>query len=284
MKKLLAGGMFVALCLATVPSAVASTHHPKGEMAQFGECPLSVAAITNCVLSVSNRGAFKVGNKSLPLVNPITLQGGAEGSGDETKFYGAESGDTLSRTPQPVPGGLAGVVAPTSWPKFLQAWLNNGISEGLVGVTATIELAGPSEGLTNIKLNTENLILETGIALDLPVKLKLSNPLLGSNCYVGSDSKPIQISFTTGKSGSLTGAAGEFAYNKSFTLITVSGGRLVSGTFAAPVAVGCGGLFSSLVDPMVNSILGLPAGPRSNTATLEGNLQAGASSAVKASG
>ena len=272
-----------ALCLVLAPTASASSHHPKGEFAGFGECPLSVTSITDCILSVSSGGAFKVGTKTVPLVNPVTLQGGAEGNGETTKFYGAENGDTLSKTPQPVPGGLLGITAPTWWPKFIQDWFNNGINEGLTGVTATVELGGPTKGyLPNVKLNTENLITETGTALGLPTKIKLNNGLLGSNCYIGSDSKPVQINFTTGTSGSLKGAAGTFTFNPEFTLITVSGGKLVNGTFAAPAASGCGGIFSFLVDPLVNSILGLPASS-GNTAVLEGKLQDAASSAVKAS-
>jgi hypothetical protein len=282
MKKFLAGGMVAALCLVLAPTALASSHHPKGEFSQFGECPLNRITITDCIFSVSSGGAFKVGTKTVPLVNPVTLQGGGEGSGEETQFYGAENGDTLSKTAQPVPGGLLGITAPTWWPKFIQDWFNNGINEGLTGVTATVELTGPSKGLTNIKLNTEHLILEEGTALGLPVKVRLSNGLLGSNCLIGSESKPVQINFTTGTSGSLKGAAGEFSFNEEFTLITVSGGRLVNGTFSAPGASGCGGIFSFLVDPLVNSILGLPAAS-GNTATLEGVLKDGNAAAVKAS-
>lgn len=280
MKKFLAGGMVAALMLVLAPSALASSHHPTGEFEQFGECPLNRVTITDCIFSLSNGGSFKVGTKTVPLVNPVTLQGGFEGGGSSIKFYGAENGDTLSKTAQPVPGGLLGITAPTWWPKFLQEWFNNGINEGLTGVTATVELTGPSKGLTNISLNTENLLAEKGTALGLPVKIKLANALLGSNCYIGSESKPVQIDFTSGTSGSVKGSAGELSFNEEFTLITISGGRLVNGLYSAPGASGCGGLFSFFIDPLVNSILGLPSGSGNNTATLEGKLQDAASSAV----
>jgi hypothetical protein len=263
--------------------ALGASHNPKGEYAQFNECPLNRATITDCILSVSSGGGFTIGKKTVPLKNPVTLQGGFEGAGSEVKFYGAENGDTLSKTPQPVPGGLLGITAPTWWPKFIQDWFNNLINEGFTGVNATVELTGPSKGLTNIKLNTENLIFEEGVALGLPVKIKLDNAILGSNCYLGSESKPVQLNFTTGTSGKLKGSAGTISFNPSFTITTISGGKLVDGTYAAPAAAGCGGIFSFLVDPLVNSILGTPSPSGSNAATLEGKLQDAVAAEVKAS-
>jgi hypothetical protein len=281
-RTLLVGGIAAALgVMIFASSALASSHHPKGEFAQFGECPLNNAKVTDCIYSVSNGGSFTVGKKTVPPVNPVTLQGGFYESGGEfLNFVGAENGQTLSKTPQPVPGGLLGITAPTWWPKFIQDWFNDQINKGFTGVTATVELAAPA---TSIKLSTQNLIEETGTALGLPTKIKLDNAILGSNCYVGSNSKPVQIEFTTGTSGSLKGAAGEVNFNESFTLITITGGKLVNGTFAAPATSGCGGIFSIFVGPLVDSILGVPSPSGKNTATLEGVLQDGAAFAVKAS-
>jgi hypothetical protein len=282
MRKLITGGVVMVLgVLVFAPSAIASSHHPKGEFADFGECPLNNAKTDGCVFSVSNGGSFTVGKKTVPLVNPVTLQGGFHETGETfVEFIGAENGVTLSKTPQPVPGGLLGITAPTWWPKFIQEWFNNLINEGFTGVTATVELAAPA---SSIKLSTQNLIEETGTALGLPTKIKLDNAILGSNCYVGSNAKPVQIEFTTGKSGSLEGAVGELTINESFTLVTISGGRLVNGTFAAPATSGCGGIFSFFVGPLIDSVLGVPSPSGKNTATLEGVLKSAAAFAVKAS-
>jgi hypothetical protein len=284
LKRITAAGTVTALAALVFASvAPASSHHPTGEFAQFGECPLNRETITDCVFSVTNGGSVTIGKKTVPLKNPVTLQGGFEGAGSEVKFYGAENGDTLSKTPQPVPGGLLGITAPTWWPKFIQDWFNNLINEGFTGVNAIVELTGPTKGLTNIKLSTENLINQEGTALGLPVKVKLENAILGSNCYIGSNTKPVQIDFTTGTSGALTGSVGTITFNEEFTLITISGGKLVNGTFAAPGASGCGGIFSLFVDPLVNSILGTPSPSGKNSAILEGVLKDGAASAVRAS-
>lgn len=268
----------LALAFASVSSA--ASHKTTGEYKQFGECPLSIITITDCIFSETNGGSVTVGKKTVPLVNTVILQGGFEGGGEEVQFYGAENGDTLSKTKQPVPGGLLGIVAPKWWPQWAQDWFNEGINKGFTGVTATVELAAPAE---EILLNTENLLFESGTALQLPVKVKLDNALLGSECYVGSDEEPIVIPFTTGTSGALKGSAGTLSFNPTFTIITISGGKLVNGTFAAPGADGCGGFASFLIDPLVNSILGIPAGSGKNNAILEGKLQDAAASAVSES-
>lgn len=275
------GTMAVLGVLVLASSATASSHNPKGEYAQFAECPLNNAEVDECIYSVTSSGSFVVGKKTVPLVNPVTLQGGAKPGPEETQlFIGAENGDTLSKTPQPVPGGLTGIVAPKWWPKFIQDWFNDQINKGFTGVNATVELAAPA---TSIKLSSNNLIIQEGTALGLPVKVKLDNAILGSNCYIGSNSKPVQIDFTTGKSGALEGSVGEITFNPTFTIVTIAGGALVNGTFAAPGASGCGGIFSFFIDPLVDSILGTPSPSGKNSATLEGKLQSGLASAVKAS-
>jgi hypothetical protein len=280
------GAVSVIAALAMLAFAsMAAANNPKGEYAQFKECPYtSNPNVNDCVYSVSGGGYFLIGKKNVPLKNPVTLQGGYEGTGEEIKFFGAETGNTLSKTPQPVPGGLLGITAPTWWPKSLQNWFNEQISNGFTGVNATVELAGPTKGfLPNVHLSTENLIFGEGTALGLPVKIHLENSILGSSCYIGSNSSPVQIEFTTGKSGSLTGNPGTVSFNPTFTITTVSGGKLVNNTFAAPGANGCGGIFSFLIDPLVNSIIGIPSASGTNQAVLEGKLQDAAAPAVKAS-
>ena len=282
MRKLIAGGLTGALgMLLFASTALAASHNPTGEYTPFAECPLNRATINDCVYSVTGGGSFTMGSKTVPVKNPVILQGGFEGENAGIEFYGAENGDTLSKTPQPVPGGLVGVTAPTWWLKFLQNWFNGLIEGGATGVDATVELTGPSKGLTNIKLSTENLLIESGTALGLPVKFHLENLILGGSCYIGSDLKPVQLNLTTGTDGALNGGPGVFSSNEPFTIIRLSGAQLVNNSFAAPAASGCGGLFSLFVDPLVNSLIGLPAGSGKNSATLEGDLEDGLAEAVR---
>jgi len=286
MKRLLTAAVLMAAMLIPASQAMASSHHPTGEYTQFAECPLSHSTLLFCLYSESSGGFFQIGLKTVPLKNPVVLQGGLEQVGEEAVFVGAENGETLVKTPQVVPGGLLGIEAPSWWPTFLKNLFNETINKGLTGVTATVELAAPS---SSVKVSPENLASEEGDALVLPVKIKLSNSFLGNNCYIGSNSKPVVINFTSGETSPpppnkpIHGSAGSLTFNEAGTILTLSGGSLVNNSFAAPGANGCGGLFSFLVDPFVNSLIGLPSPAGSNTAILEGKFQLAIPAAVKAS-
>jgi hypothetical protein len=266
--------------LALTASALGGSRHPTGEFAQFGECPQQPETINNCVYSVSSGGSFTIGKTTVPLKTPVTLQGGYDSTGATIEVYGAENGETISKTPQPVPGGLRGATAPGWWPAWLREWFDEGIAEGQTGMTATLELAASP---TAVALSTEDLLLKKGTAIGLPARIKLDNPLLGGSCYIGSSTEPLQIDFTTGRSGDLEGTPGSRSFNPEYTFGSVKGTRLVNATFAAPTATGCGGILSYFVDPLVNSILGLPSASGKNSAILEGNFQNAAASAVRES-
>lgn len=276
----LACGISVAVVFLHASFAGSAAHHPNGKFAQFAECPLSQQKVNNCFYSVSTDGVVTVGKMTVPLKNPITLQGGSEGADSELKVFGAENGETISKTPQPVRGGLEGIRAPAWWPRWLQKWFDEGIEDGLTRVEATLELAAPA---TSVKLSVGNLGSGRGTALGLPVRIKLDNPLLGTNCHIGSGEEPLRIDFTTGTSGDLDGTVGQLKLNPEYTLARVKGGRLVNNEFSAPGARGCGGIFSYFVDPLVNSIVGLPSPSGENSAVLEGKFDAGAASAVRES-
>ncbi|MGN6814762.1 MAG: hypothetical protein ACTHK3_01585, partial [Solirubrobacterales bacterium] len=142
---------------------------------------------------------------------------------------------------------------------------------------------------SSVKLNAVNLLLGTGTALSLPTKIHLENSFLGSSCYVGSNSNPVTLNFTTGTTSPpppntpITGSPGTASESAGGNLITFSGGRLVNNSYAAPGANGCGGLFSFLVDPFVNSIVGVPSPAGTNTAILEGVIKIAEPNAVRAS-
>jgi hypothetical protein len=195
------------------------------------------------------------------------------------KFYGATDGNTLSKTPQPVPGGLLGITAPSWWPQFIKDAFNETINNGFTGVTATVELAAPA---SSIQLSLANTLLREGVALGLPVKVKLSNPFLGSNCYIGSNSNPIQLKLTTGTTSPpppntpISGSSGTFEEIVPGILANANN-KLVDNSFSAPGANGCGGfLLSWAVDPFVDSIVGTPSPAGTNTAILEGTNYLGA--------
>jgi hypothetical protein len=267
--------------------ALATEHHPTGEFAPFKYCPLSNSSTSNCIYAQTEKGEFVVGKVTVPIKNTITLQGGFHESESGQTFIGAENAETLSKTGQSVPGGLAGLVKCYEITNFLERLACEVIFEnGVTGVTATTELAAPA---SSIAISTNHLLEEEGIALSLPVKVHLENPLLGSSCYIGSNSAPINLALTTGTTSPpapnkpISGSKGELSFNESFTMVTSKNNSLVNNSFAAPAAEGCGGIFSFLIDPLVNGKLGLPAKAGLNTAILKGTLKDAAAAAVKAS-
>ena len=282
MRKFIAAGLIGLASLMLAPAALAAPHHPTGEWAVFADCPLNRATITDCVYSETTGGSFKLGSKTVPIEHTVILQGGYEGAGENIKFFGAEDGNTLSKTPQAVPGGLAGLVNCKEISNILlRISCEVAFENGLTGVNATLELAKPA---TEIKLNTEHLLFSAGVALQLPVKVHLENPFLGGSCYVGSSANPLTIPLTTGTSGSLKGKVGAITFNEEFDKTTVTGGKLVNNTFTAPSASGCGGaIVELLIDPIINGMIGLPNGEGANAATLNANFEDGAAGSVRAS-
>jgi hypothetical protein len=281
-------GMALLASLALASSAMATEHHPTGNFAPFAQCPLSNPAVELCTIAETTSGEFDVGKRSVPINKTITLQGGLhENTKGELEFYAAENGETLSKTPLYVPGGLLNIVAPEWLNKEGKEKFEKAINEGITGVTATTELAAPA---SEIKLNTTNLIFEEGTALQLPIKVKLGNVFLGSECYVGSEASPIVLNLTTGTTKPpepnkpIKGSAGKLEILEGGALVRLTGGSLVDNAWAAPGAHGCGGhLLEKVVDEAVNAELGLPAAAGHNTAILDGKLEEAAAAAVKAS-
>jgi len=292
MKKFLVGLaplMAVAMFALAPSAAMATEHNPKGVYAPFKYCPLSNSAVESCTVAQTSSGEFTVGKRAVPITKTITLQGGLSKGEEvgEVVFNAAENGETLTKVPLYVPGGLFDIVAPEYLNKEQKERFEKFINEGITGVTATTELAGPASA---IKLNFDSLLFEEGTALQLPIKVKLGNAFLGNNCVVGSESSPIVLNLTTGTTEPpepnkpIKGKVGTLEDLEHGALIRLIGGSLVDNTWAAPAASGCGGkALEGIVDSAVNAELGLPAAAGHNTAILNGNLEQAAAAAVKAS-
>src|SRR5580698_8594545 len=96
--------------LGTVSPAWAN--EPAGDFAVFKQCPRFAPGVELCLYSQMLSGELVIGKQTVPVVNPVTLQGGIafnETTFAET-FVGALDGETISRTPQSVPGGLASLL------------------------------------------------------------------------------------------------------------------------------------------------------------------------------
>jgi hypothetical protein len=264
--------------LATVAFVSAASAH-SGIYERFNNCPSTNPEVFKCIQSVTSSGKVVLGNKTVPIVNPVTLQGGvSEGEEKEEHFYerffAATNGETLSKTPQPVPGGLAGLVNCKEISSFLvRLGCESVFENGLTGVNSTLELARPA---SEIVISEENLAFESGVAVKLPVKVHLENPLLGSSCYIGSSSSPIIWNLTTGVTNPpagtapITGTAGKLELLEGGSVGQFSGASLVDNAWSAPSAHGCGGFGVELIlNPIINSSVGVPAAAGKNVAALE---------------
>jgi hypothetical protein len=267
--------MALALPLAALSAVSSASAQPKGEYAAFAECPTSNPELAACLVARAEGGkggSITFGKQTVPIENTQTLQGGfIEEESGAMKFVAAANGDTLTKTAQKVPGGLSGLVNCTEISNKTERENCEAIFENkITGVYATVELAAPA---SDIYLNEENLEAEMGTALTLPVKIKIENPLLGNECYIGSNSSPLIVELTSGTSGSLTGKLGTIGSRAEGNILVISDNSLVNNTVSVPGAAGCGGSFSSIIDKIVDARLAIPAAAPTNKVTLNGTLE-----------
>jgi hypothetical protein len=281
--------------LGVVLSALSGGHRSSDDYAPFAVCPLGNPQTDLCLFTQTEGGEFVAGDKTVPLSRAITLQGGihvvenAEREIVKDEFIAATGGETMSKTSQAVPGGLRGVVDPNLLGPAQRKVFDDLLARGITQVTATIELAASA---SSIGVSTQNLIEARGIGLSLPLKVKLSNPFLGGSCYIGSNTHPIVVALTTGRlvstrraplHGLLAGKPGHAEFKDHYNLVTLREDSLVSDSFAAPRATGCGVIDPFRVDSAVDAELGLPAAVARNTAILDVTLKDANAPAVKAS-
>jgi hypothetical protein len=289
----------VACGVVGVSSALAK--EPSGDFVSFKQCPRFVPGVNLCFYSQITGGSTTIGKQTVPIdadgQHPIVLQGGVQQQEEapfaET-FVGAANGETLSRTPQSVPGGLGGLVNCAEVPGsgFLgglgRTICREVFASKLTGLSVTTELAGPASG---IAIDKRNLLAEEGAVLSLPVKIHLESPILGRSCYIGSDQAPVVLNLTTGTTSPappnnpISGHVGEIHVNvkDGFNFAEIPGNVFVDNDFAVPQATGCGGILSFLIDPIINHKLGLPSPAGNNTIIQDSNLYEATSEAVIAS-
>jgi hypothetical protein len=268
----------LAVALASLGLAGSAAAKLTGSYTKFQQCPYTNTEVKKCLFATTNGGEVVLGSKRVPIVNPVTIQAGLGKQNAESlaPFIAPKGGVTLSKTPQPVPGGLAGLLncKEISDP-FTRFACELALENGVTGVNSTLELAGP---VSEAQLSSLHLAERIGVAMKLPVKVHLENPLLGKSCYVGSSSSPIIWELTTGKTNPpppnepIEGTEGIFSFPEEALITETEGTLLVDNAWSAPAARGCGGpLVELALDPVIDVASGLPAAAGHNTAILESN-------------
>jgi hypothetical protein len=263
--------VLTAPAVADTPAVAAAPPTLAGAWAPLNRCPVDDPAmltatgtttVASCLASAAAGGSITLGGSTLT-TGLTNLQFGVVTSG-ATFTIVPPSGGALAAAPVTIPGGLLGLMCPSNIP-FVSGICRQLAGGALNTVTATVEAAGaPSEF---------NLAAGLGVGqpiLRLPVKIRLSNPFLGSNCFIGSNTNPIVL-----RPANLTQPAlriVRFDPNGAPNPAGVMGYAVTEGasqgdsTFAVPGASGCG-LFG-LLDGAVNLRQGLPSPAGANSIVL----------------
>lgn len=271
----------LATALATLGLAGGASAKLVGEFTRFQNCPYKTAGVERCVHAATTGGEFVLGNKKVTIDKEVVLQGGYSEAPEEgpdagfSPLVAATNGVTLSKASLAVPGGLLGIVPPESSPPLVKALSKFFFENALTGVNSTMELAKTA---SDVKLSELNLALGEGVTLKMPVKIRLENPFLGKNCYVGSSSSPLKLELRTDTTSPpapnkpITGNPGEVTFLEGGRVLRLEKAVLVDNAWSAPAASGCGGLLAFLVNPIINAQVGLPAAAGKNTAILNNTI------------
>lgn len=256
---------------------------PKGIYKPFTDCPLLNPLmqeslpnqVTGCIAGVVTSGKIKLGNittkvrATARVPVPVSVQFGIwdpPNAGDN-QFTGGilpppdGLANQLVSAPQKIPGGLNGALSCPSTNKTVQKLCseipNSAKNRPLY---ASAESAGP---LTNFQL----------VTWTEPIKFHLINPLLGPNCFVGSDDNPIVVNPQL--DGTLTQEMDPNpTAHPDTSVLVIKNAVATDSTFAAPGATGCGpgGSANIAIDEAIDAKDGLPAASGSNTLTLSGTF------------
>lgn len=278
--------------VAALGSAAPALATPKGIFSVFAQCPTNEPGVSLCQYGQTTSGEFAIGKTKVPINKTITLQGGAIPTGGQNEYFlvPAKNGESLSKTELEVPGGLLDLINCKEikgngfWEIIERGSCELVFESGPTAVTATTELVANEHNPAILSI--ANLFFEEKTAITLPVRVHLKNTLLGESCYVGSEAHPIQLHLTTGTTNPpapnkpIKGKRGELKVERELeeteeerSVTVLKENTLVDNAFPVPVAEGCGGFFSFLIDPIVDAKLGLESKAGNNTAILTGTLK-----------
>ncbi len=258
---------------------------PQGIYKPFTNCPLNNPVMhevmdTNgggvavCTAGLATSGSITIGTITTPVVQSVDVQFGWFIPPGDTSFFPAPTvsplagpSAILSTKPDLIPQSLTTALGCPSSNATVENICQQAQTRGGVynQVFALAQEAGP---ITNFNL----------FRWTQPVKFKLINPLLGNNCYIGSNDSPVvlnpQLSGNPGTQLLFEPDPAPTVHPDTFVLalLDVNAG---DSTFSAPGVLGCGpgGVANVAVDNALDAGTGLPAASGTNSLTLTGNFQ-----------
>jgi hypothetical protein len=271
---------------------------PKGIFSVYAQCPTSVPGIELCQYVEVTGGEFTIGALQVPIDKTIVFQGGALPAGRLNLYFllPAVNGESISPTELNIPGGLHSIIDCQDIKHRDFKTSRRGACRGFSHdrghgdrVTATLEgVASPSNPAI---LDLVAVLFPKGTGLTFPGRIHLKNPLLGEECYIGSEAHPIQLHLTDGTTSPpppnhpIAGKLGEQTVQEEegYETLTFTNSILVDNAFSVPPAEGCGGHQASIIDPLIDETLGLESTAGHNTVTLIGTHRLALAEAVLAS-
>lgn len=228
-----------------------------------------VTQVAACVSADSPSGSSKIGNTSLTTGESNLQLGTVQDNTVALSTFSvvAPPGGVVVSAPAEVPGGLVGLMCPSNVP-LVTSLCNKAVNNGLNAVTATVQSAGtPSD------FSVANQFQVGKPIITLPVKVHLQNPLLGSSCYIGTNSEPIVLHPSNLTPPAFTSQSGQFDANGTPDRTGVLEALVLNSnegdsSFAAPGATGCGGVLSLVVDAAIDLKDGLPSPSGNNSVVL----------------
>jgi hypothetical protein len=267
---------------------------PQGIYKPFTNCPLnnpvmhedmpitdSGGGFAACVAGNATGGSITIGNITTAVVEPVNVQFGFFIPPKDSNFYPAPAVPPLA--------GPSAILSTKSDP------IPESLTTALGCATATdatiVHICQRAQALGGVYNQVSALAQEAGpitnfalLSWTQPVKFKLVNPLLGNNCYIGSDETPIVLnpSLSVGPGGGLfiENDPAPTIHPDTFVL-GINGAVASDSTFSAPGVTGCGpgGVANVAVDEALDASSGLPAASGANSLTLTGAFLIGATTA-----
>ncbi|HZV74455.1 MAG TPA: hypothetical protein VFF79_12125 [Conexibacter sp.] len=218
----------------------------------YSDCPSSTPNFEGCLDIQGVSGNLRIKEFTVPLNDSLEIRGAVANEGVGRSTFVPPTGTTgLFAKPVSVPGGLLGI-----------EWIPG------TSVLALTELAGPPSG---IRLDLGNF------RVGIPVKVRLVNLLLGMDCHIGTDSRPVMLNLATERTNPpppntpITGSIGSGPRFVPPAELQVLGAVNVENSFAVPGATECG-LGLGLINALVNLKLGLPSAAGNNSIEIKNNI------------
>lgn len=263
----------VAIPLGVSPASAASAQAMNGNWGPFTRCPVDAPAmlaadgtdnVPLCIASNSESGTIKLGNTVVTTAGNNLQFGVVRNVATGQSTVVAPEGGALVGDPAEVPGGLLGLMCTPGIP-VISDICDSLADASLNRVVATVESVG-----TPANFDLDHAMTGGQPIVDIPIRIRLANPLLGSKCYIGTAADPIMLrpqnSTAPAIGADRFAADGTSERRGQFNRISLTGNAQDDATFSVPKVTGCG-LLGSL-NWAVNLKTGLPSAAGNNTLVL----------------